>query len=50
MIDGKVVSEYLELTGAESLDTRIFTVVTIEERYPVERVRALLNRKEGQDA
>ena len=49
MIDEKVVDEYLTLTGAESLDSRTFTVVTIEDIFPVERVRELLNKKVNQN-
>ena len=49
MIDEKVVVEYLTLTGAESLDSRTFTVVKIEDIFPVERVRELLNKKVNQN-
>ena len=43
MIDSRAVEQYLELTGEKTLPKSLFEVVTIEERFPVERVRRLLN-------
>lgn len=45
VIDEKVVDEYLALTGAESLDSRTFTVVKIEDNYPVERGTSFAEQK-----
>lgn len=43
MIDGKVVSEYLEITGQDTLDHRKFEVVDIPDEYPVERIHEIEN-------
>ena len=42
-IDRKVVEEYLSLVTADELDKKRFIVDDIEDRFPVERVRDLLN-------
>lgn len=44
IIDKKIVEEYLAAVGATALDSRRFTVEEIEDRFPVDRVRDLLNR------
>lgn len=46
MIDRRAVPEYLELIGESELPGNLFTVVDIEDRFPVERMNKLLN--EGQ--
>ena len=43
VIDQKIVNEYLRLTGAAELDTKRFMLQDIEDIYPIERVKALLN-------
>ena len=42
-IDKNVVEEYLAAVNASALDSHRFTVEEIEDRFPVERVRDLLN-------
>lgn len=46
MIDRRAVSEYLELIGEKVLPTNLFDVVDIDDRFPIERVKHLLNAKE----
>lgn len=46
MIDRRAVSEYLELIGEKVLPTNLFDVVDIDDKFPIERVKHLLNAKE----
>lgn len=43
MIDRRAVSEYLELIGEKVLPKNLFDVVDIDDRFPIERVKHLLN-------
>ena len=43
IIDKKVIDEYLRTVNADSLDKSRFIVGMIEDVFPVERVRNLLN-------
>lgn len=43
VIDRKIVKEYLALVECDALDPARFEVADIEEAYPVERIRNLLN-------
>ncbi len=43
MIDRKIVGEYLSIVREASLDEKRFIVKEIEDVFPVERVRDLLN-------
>ena len=45
-IDKKVVEDYLHIVEADKLDMTRFKVEEIEDDFPVERVRKLLNREE----
>ena len=45
MIDRRAVDEYLSLIGEKELPLNLFEVVDIEDRFPVERVNDLLNKK-----
>ncbi len=45
-IDRRAVDEYLKLIGEKELPQNLFTVVDIEDRFPVERINRLLNEKE----
>ena len=45
MIDRRVVNEYLSLIGEKELSLNLFEVVNIEDRFPIERVKELLNEK-----
>lgn len=45
MIDKNVVAEYLELTGQNSLDESKYIKVDIQNRYPVERINQIKNKK-----
>ena len=45
MIDRRAVEEYLLLIGEKDLPLKLFEVVDIEDRFPVERVNELLNEK-----
>ena len=44
-IDCSAVNEYLSLIGERELPLNLFEVVDIEDRFPVERVKELLNEK-----
>ena len=46
MIDRRVVNEYLALIGEKELPLNLFEIVDIEDCFPVERVKKLLNEKE----
>ena len=46
MIDRRVVNEYLFLIGEKELPLNLFEVVEIEDKFPVERIRGLLNKRE----
>ena len=43
-IDRKIIPEYLEITGEKEINTTRFTVVDIEDVFPVERIHKLLNQ------
>ena len=45
MIDRRAVNEYLSLIGEKVLPLNLFEVVDIEDRFPVKRVKELLNEK-----
>ena len=45
-IDRRLVSEYCANTGQEELDPQRYAIIEIEDRFPVERVTRLLNKKE----
>ncbi len=45
VIDRKVVEEYMEMTGRAELDERRLLVREIEDVFPVERIRAFLNKE-----
>ena len=44
VIDRKVVDEYLKITGKAGLDERCFIIREIEDVFPVERIREMLNK------
>ena len=44
MIDRRAVNEYLFLIGEKELPLNLFEVVDIEDRFPVKRVKELLNK------
>lgn len=44
-IDRRAVSEYLEFIGEKELPANVFEIVDIEDRFPIERVKQLLNEK-----
>ena len=46
MIDRRAVNEYLALIGEKELPLNLFEIVDIEDCFPVERVKKLLNEKE----
>ena len=48
MIDRRAVNEYLFLIGEKELPLNLFEVVDIEDRFPVKRVKELLNEKKQQ--
>ncbi len=43
MIDYRAVNEHLALTGETVLSKTEFDVINMEDRFPVERIRQLLN-------
>ena len=45
MIDRRAIREYLSLIGEEILPLNLFEVVDIEDRFPIERVNELSNKK-----
>lgn len=45
MIDRRAVQEYLELIGESELPGNLFTVIEMEDKFPVERVNKLLNER-----
>lgn len=45
MIDSRAVEQFLELIGEDTLPKKLFDIVTIEDKFPVERVKTLLNTK-----
>ena len=45
MIDRRAIGEYLSLIGEEILPLNLFEVVDIEDRFPIERVNELSNKK-----
>ena len=47
-IDRRLVYEYCAITGQKELDPQKFDIVDIEDRFPVERVRQLLNEKHAE--
>ncbi len=46
MIDRRAVPEYLSLIGEKELPLHLFTIVDIEDRFPIERVNRYLNERE----
>lgn len=46
MIDRRAVNEYLSLIGEKELPLNLFEVIDIEDKFPIERVNALLNCSE----
>ena len=48
MIDRRAVNKYLSLIGEKELPLNLFEVVDIEDRFPVKRVKELLNEKKQQ--
>ena len=47
MIDRRAVKEYLSLIGEKELSLNLFEVVEIEDKFPIERIRKLLNKKDS---
>lgn len=45
MIDQRAVKEYLSLIGEKELSLNWFEVVEIEDKFPIERIRKLLNKR-----
>ena len=45
MIDRRAVNEYLSLINEKELPLNLFEVADIEDRFPVEREKELLNEK-----
>lgn len=45
-IDRRAVEDFLQYIGEEQLPKSLFEVVDIADRFPVERVHALLNQSE----
>lgn len=43
LIDSRAVKPFLEIINEENLPKNLYEVVTIEDDFPVERVRQLLN-------
>ena len=43
MIDQKIVDDYLKFIGQEKLDPSQYTVIPIEDVFPIERITRLLN-------
>ena len=48
MVDRRAVNKYLSLIGEKELPLNLFEVVDIEDRFPVKRVKELLNEKKQQ--
>lgn len=46
IIDQRVVEDYLRLTGEKRLKETLYTPAEMEDDFPVERIRRLLNTKE----
>lgn len=46
MIDRRAVNEYLFLIGENELPLNLFEVIDVEDNFPVERVKVLLNKEE----
>lgn len=47
-IDRRLVSEYCAITGQKELDPQKYDIVEMEDRFPVERVKQLLNEKQAE--
>ena len=43
-IDRRAVREYLELIGEKELPMNLFDIIDIEDRFPIDRVKHLLNK------
>jgi hypothetical protein len=43
IIDRKVIDEYLKITGEKEIDLKRFEIQDIEDIFPVERIKELLN-------
>ena len=46
MIDRRAVAEYLSIIAEDALPANRFEVIDMEDRFPIDRVRAFLNEKE----
>lgn len=46
LIDRRAVDEYLTLIDEKELPPNLFGIIDIEDRFPVERIKKLLNDKE----
>lgn len=44
MIDRKIIREYLQITGEESIDTKRLEILDIEDSYPIDRVNKIENK------
>ena len=49
-IDRRAVAEYCVRSGRERLDPKLFQIVDLEDRFPVERIKLLENRKNCEEA
>lgn len=47
MIDQRAVKEYLSLIEEKELSLNLFEVVEIEDKFPIERIRKILNKKDS---
>ncbi len=45
LIDRRAVDEYLSLIGEKELPLNLFEIIDIEDKFPIERVKELLNEK-----
>ncbi len=43
MIDRRAIDEYLSLIGEKQLPLNLFEVIDLEDKFPIERVRSILN-------
>lgn len=44
MIDGKIIDEYLTITGQNSIDDKRLEIVDIPDVFPVDRINEVVNR------
>lgn len=45
MVDEKILNEYLQATGQESLDSKRFVLVDIPDEFPIDRIAEFENEK-----